>query len=60
MKTGKNRATLPSPAGSIALAQEYCLASPSEYIGNDKGTGFPLLQLEPPQCTFFVPVAKFI
>ena len=45
---------------SIALTQEYCLASPLEYIGYDKGTGFPLIQLEPPQHTFFVPVAKFI
>ncbi len=45
---------------TIALAQEYCLASPLEYIGNDQIIGFPLLQLEPPQCTFFVPVVKFI
>ena len=45
---------------STALAQEYCLASPSEYIGNDWIIGFPLLWLEPPQCMFFVPVVKFI
>ncbi len=45
---------------TIALAQEYCLASPSEYIGNDRIIGFPLLRLEPPQCTFFMPVVKFI
>ena len=44
----------------IALAQEYCLTSPLEYVGNDKGMGFPLLQLEPPQHAFFVPVVKFI
>src|SRR5258708_26443651 len=31
---------------TIALAQEYCLASPSEYIGNDQIIGFPLLRLE--------------
>src|SRR5258708_6200742 len=45
---------------TIALAQEYCLASPSEYIGNDQIIGFPLLQLKPPQCMFFMPVVKFI
>ena len=28
---------------SIALAQEYCLASPLEYTGNDQIIGFPLL-----------------
>jgi len=27
----------------IALAQEYCLASPLGYIGNDWIIGFPLL-----------------
>ena len=31
------------PVARIALAQEYCLASPSEYIGNDWIIGFPLL-----------------
>ncbi len=42
---------------SIALAQEYCLVSPSEYVENDWIIGFPLLWLEPPQCTFFVPTS---
>ncbi len=45
---------------SIALAQEYCLVSPSEYVENDRIIGFPLLRLEPPQRTFFVPVVKFV
>ncbi len=45
---------------SIALAQEYCLVLPSEYIENAWIIGFPLLQLKPPQHTFFVPVVKFI
>jgi len=31
------------PVVRIALAQEYCLASPLEYIGNDWIIGFPLL-----------------
>ena len=44
----------------LALAQEYCLAPPSEYVGHDRATGFALLQLEPPQRTFFVPVVKFM
>src|SRR5258708_39554535 len=44
----------------LTLTQEYCLAPPSEYVGHDWATGFTLLQLEPPQQTFFVPVLKFM
>ena len=33
---------------------------PLDYVGHDWVTGFPLLQLEPPQQTFFVPVVKFM